>query len=525
MEKILDYFENFKKSIDEMPGEKTIELSQVLLEFNKDVRDSISKYFLGKPLIVKDFNEIRNDINILQELPINIDYLKCNFVDEWAVEAGMSQGDFSANRYHYLFAEKKGSPPIHNTYVYSALESGYLNAVSPYSGKLLKTSLSFPIMIDETWTQIIFYRFEEVEREETFYIGTAGYPSIKSFIFFPRHNLVIVWPLYLRLGYKREQLSNAVNELYRKFLVFCEPTIEYLKCYNRQSTLAVGMQFNLGHFFTNEYAGLFRVVKTGLYRKVKNILTHKHVKIKLKKLFAEFQGIKTYECIEEDEIYFETVKNKLFVIYPCASYLCAEAAFHIREISRQYISNEQKRLIERCSSEPLLFINLRKHNKAWKEQVGGIIELARTMKHNYPRVGIVLDGFNDCQEDMDKISLELKDEVQVYNGIGMSLFDTIGWACRADAYLCVVGAGLIILTCIANKPGIAHAEHSHLGQILPGGYWSGLRNDMLPPIPVACNEIIVDIQDNSNMPTYENYSMNWKSLYNRLTILLGPINY
>lgn len=512
-------FEAFKKSMDSLPGCTSIELAKELLSLDSvNVHQGINEYFDKYPISIKSIDEIQD--NELETLGLNRQYLKYNFIDEWTHEQAMSNRSFSTDRYQYIFSKKQGSPPLYNTYIYAALEQGIVRAICPYSGEVIKTSVSFPIFVEEMWTQFIFYR---VKGKEDFYIATAGYPSLKSFLYLPKDNLVIVSPLFFQIFYTKEHILFAITELYRKFLKFTEQTIDYLQKPVRNLALIFAAQDNLGHFLLNEYSGFYRIVMSGLYRKVKNILVYNKEKIPLEQLFPEFRKAACYHCDSGDALFEACLERGLFALYPCASHISAEAAFHVQQTAQRYGSERQKRLIADCMADPLIFINLRKHNKAWQEQVDGTINLAEALKQNYPNIGIFLDGLSDCQEDAKLITHSLDKDMIVYNGVGISLLDTICWALRADAYLCVTGSGLVLLTCIANKPGIVHSDYVHMEQVRPGGFWSGLRNDIFAPISVSRPEVVIIKEENRHI--YTNYSMDWHSLYNRLIKILYPPSY
>ncbi|WP_371372015.1 hypothetical protein [Sporomusa aerivorans] len=511
-------FETFKQIMDSSQEGDARALADELHSGNRDIVQVIQEYFAKSPIVVKSIDEVQEQE--LQSLGLCREYIAANFIDDWAQEQYMSRSSFQAERYQYMLPKKQGSPPLYNTYVYAALEHGVFRALCPLTGQILETSASFPIFIEEKWAHIVFYHFKG---RESFYIGTAGYPSLRSFIYLPRFNLVIVSPLHFALGYARDHVYFAIAELYRKFVLFTELTIDYLSKQSRHLALLYGLQTNLGHFLTNEYSGFHRIVTTGLYRRVKTILIYKNKKIPLEQLFGEFAAADFLSCDSQDQLFETCMYHGLFVIYPCASHLSAEAAFRVQLTAGKYATESQKRIIAGCTADPLIFINLRKHNKSWQEQVDGIIHLAQALKQLYPEVGILLDGLSDCREDAELIKSTLQDEVAVYNGVDISLMDSIYWAGRADAYLCVIGSGLVLLTCIANKPGIVHSEYIHMGQVLPGGYWSGLRNDIFPPVLVPKNEIAVLPEVSQHLPAmYKNYSMDWRSLYYRLIKLLYP---
>lgn len=511
-------FEAFKKSMDSLPGCTSIQLAKELLSLDSvNVHQGINEYFGKYPITIKSIDEIQE--NELESLELNGKYMKCNFIDTWIHEQAMSNNSFSAERYQYMFQQKQGSPPLYNTYIYAALEQGKIKAICPQFGDVLETSNSFPVYLEEMGTQFVFYR---VEGREDFYIVTAGYASSKSFLYLPKHNLVIVSPLFFQLGYPKEYILLAIAHLYRKFLLFTEKTIGFMQNPARDLALLYGTQTNLGHFILNEFSGFYRIIMTGLYRKVRKIVIYKNSKIPLYQLFPDFKKEGCYSCDSADELFETCMTHGLFLLYPCASHLSAEAAFYVQQTAKSYCSESQKHLISDCVADPLIFINLRKHNKAWQEQVDGIINLARALKQNYPNIGIFLDGLSDCQEDADLITLSLRNEIVVYNGVNISLMDTICWACRAAAYLCVIGSGLVLLTCIANKPGIVHSEPGHMGQVCPGGFWSGLRDNIFAPIAVSEHEVVVLKEEGHRPTSYERYSMDWHSLYDRLIKILYP---
>ena len=522
MDNWLSLFKSFKNSIDNVEVNQSLNLANQLCANSDITIEQITDiYFVKNPIIVKNLNELETEPELVKSLGLSIHFLRCNFTDEWAHEHLMSNQRFSAGRYQYIFPQKKGSPPLYNTYIYAALEQGLINSICPYSGEKLGTSISFPIFIDNKWTHIVFYLF--TGSKEPYYVGTAGYAGQKSFVYLPQYNLVIGSPAFFQLGYTKAHLVSGIIELYKKILLYREKMMNYLQNPARKLALIYGLQTNLGHFLTNEYSGFQRIAWTGLYRKVKNVIIYKNKKIPLELLFPEFKEETYYTCDSEDQLFETCLTQGLFVLYPCASHLSAEAAYRVQQTASKCCSESQKELLADCVADPLIFINLRKHNKAWQEQAEGIINLARAVKLSYPDVGFFLDGLSDCQEDVQHISDSLQNETVIYNGIDISLFDTICWACRSDAYLCVIGSGLVLLTCIANKPGIVHSEYAHMGQVRPGGYWSGLRNDIFAPLLVSPEEITILKEQSLHLPAiYKNYSMAWQSLYTRLMKILYP---
>jgi hypothetical protein len=59
-------------------------------------------------------------------------------------------------------------------------------------------------------------------------------------------------------------------------------------------------------------------------------------------------------------------------------------------------------------------------------------------------------------------------------------------------------------------------------QVRAGGFWSGLRNDIFAPIVVSEDEVVVLKEEGAPTTSYEKYSMDWHSLYNRLIKILYP---
>ena len=67
-----------------------------------------------------------------------------------------------------------------------------------------------------------------------------------------------------------------------------------------------------------------------------------------------------------------------------------DAIFNIRTIANRLCGDKEKNAIETCCATPLVFVNLRKHNKSWTGQVEGVIQIARKLLTKYPNVGILL---------------------------------------------------------------------------------------------------------------------------------------
>jgi SAM-dependent methyltransferase len=184
-----------------------------------------------------------------------------------------------------------------------------------------------------------------------------------------------------------------------------------------------------------------------------------------------------------------------------------QLASRIYEASAQKCSQSFLQEVEEAKRHfPLLWINIRSHNKVWSSQVEGYANIINNLSRDYPNLALVFDGFSTEKNTVEQILALLPPTVKFYNALDCAIHETIVWAHAIDVYIVVIGSGLVLVTWLANKPGVAHGNSVHSES---AGWWANVRENAVPPtfIPVDC---IVDL-DSSHW-SHCDYDFDWKIL-------------
>ncbi len=221
-------------------------------------------------------------------------------------------------------------------------------------------------------------------------------------------------------------------------------------------------------------------------------------------------------------------------------HVTADAADRVMGWSRKRCSHafhtEVRALRDHAS--PLVMVTIRTENRAWVEQQDGLACVINELAHDYPRLGIILDGLNaGIRQDENYGLMSLSDErsvaasiieacptVRIYSSIGCLPHESIVLAEVVDAFLAPIGAGLAKSRWIANKPGVGFSNTTFMQ---PGNYdgflYDRFRDDIVPMRYVSRAEV----QDVEAMrhgePSRANCSMPWQAPLRELRALLQTI--
>jgi hypothetical protein len=170
---------------------------------------------------------------------------------------------------------------------------------------------------------------------------------------------------------------------------------------------------------------------------------------------------------------------------------------------------------EKKETFPLLWINVRGHNKSWVSQEEGYANIINKLSEDFPNLGIVIDGWIDCNEVVENIQKQLKPTVKVYNTLGCPLPESIVWGHYIDAYIAVVGSGLTITSWLNDKPGVAYANRGHLKQ---KNFWSKVKEKSIEPNFLDFSEIV-----EVGTSGWANYEINWEVIYEKILPILQKL--
>ncbi len=392
-------------------------------------------------------------------------------------------------------------------------EFGYIYAIDPITGNLIRSNESFYLLGFN-----IIYRFVGAE---VFYILAGDFGDWKLSLYIPKFEIAII--LSNKSRHLIPKTEGNYNTLKAYFVTYFREVKQYINSQQpRLLTSIVGCQGNLGHFFWQELNGIYYLYKNLLLDRIDCLAVGSYQRLEVTEVFPELQNKK--QLIMGD--LSSGIKNfQLLLKNNC---LCFRVAEHF--ITQEYVAKVYNVAWHKCSENfketlpnkennqqcfPLLWVNLRAHNKSWSSQEKGYANIINKLSEDFPNIGIVLDGWIDCNEIVENILKLLKQDIKIYNTLGCPLHESIVWAHQIDAYICVVGSGLVITSWLSDKPGVAYANKGHLKQ---QKFWSPMKENSVAPSFLKYQDI-----KQLKKGGYVNYKINWRIIYRKIFKILKNI--
>jgi tetratricopeptide (TPR) repeat protein len=394
------------------------------------------------------------------------------------------------------------------------VETGYMYAVCPSSGKILKSDSSqicasaIAFGEHELDTASIFYRFVG---EEVFYVIALEFQSDKGYIYFPRLDLVIK----LKNGLHCLMNADIINRFKADTVTNWKAVKSYISNNTKKEVVALlGIVYaNLGHYFWNEITGIQFLLENEILDKIDKFLLGKYGDaFNVGEIFPEISSDKLQPVLEKQSISKLMLENNYLAVRVTDVRVKQELANRIYDNALKKCAEAFVEKIEKAKKHfPLLWINLRGHDKVWSSRVEGYANIINALYRDYPNMAIAFDGFPDEKTTMEKILALIPNEITTYDALDCPLYETIVWAYSIDSYIAVISAGLTLVTWLANKPGVAHCNFGHTSD--QGPWWGDVRENGIKPMFVPADSI-VDL-DEGHSP-YCDYDFDWQLIYDRL---------
>lgn len=341
-----------------------------------------------------------------------------------------------------------------------------VTAYCPWTGERLTSKHGF---IEYSFSlPYIFYRFKG---REVFYLCVGGSLGTRMFIYLPSHGLVVSFEEIVVRWY---DLSILTQSFSRKMSENAAAVTSYLEAPTRVA--AVHGHNNMGHFCWNDLAGLQHAGETGLFDHVEETVELHRQFFPVRSLFPELAGKPSAFFNDPDEAFKHGLARNLLPVRFTNAYITNVLAKRIEATAKQLASDRGK--VPDDLTGPLIWINLRAHNKVWIDQTAHYANIFNALYDDYGNLVVFLDGLADCAELAEAIKARTKPAVRIFDGLGLPLLDSVNWANAADTFVAPIGSGLVLANWLANKPGVAHAEHAHMDQLQ---WWNTVRESGVPP--------------------------------------------
>ncbi|MEB3341894.1 hypothetical protein [Okeania sp.] len=230
-------------------------------------------------------------------------------------------------------------------------------------------------------------------------------------------------------------------------------------------------------------------------------------------IFPEISSDKLVPVLEKQNICKLMLENNYLAVRVTDAHFQEKLANRIYDNALKKCSENFVEKVEKAKKHfPLLWINLRGHDKAWSSRVEGYANIINSLYRDYPNMAIIFDGFPDEKTTMEKILALIPNKITTYNALHCPLYETIIWANSIHYYIAFISAGLTLVAWLANKPGVAHCNFGHTSDQAP--WWGEVRENGIKPmfVPADC---IADLDDEHG-PGYCDYDFDWQLIYDRL---------
>ena len=437
----------------------------------------------------------------------------------------------------------------------NAVKNKAIYAICPLTGKLVESNQSLLANI-----HTIFYRFQG---EQVFYIITAGMGEgfRKSALYFPDEELIVttgdLW------SFEQHDLFELKARVVSNF-ISCQKYLSDYNGSNRRTVVCLGV-YHFAHHLWNELSGVLRLQKKKLVGKVDKFLLLREPLGDVEQIFPEIPTEKIERKNSISAIFQHILANNYFVVRIGGDFITRDLVNRVYRVAKK---NCLRKTVDdvrnaRRKHRPLLWVGIRVGSRTWSNQVDGLSNLITSLHGEFPRLGVVFDGFSlpgdksHASSDNEEYGEILKQENEVVsdivkklkgrpgempeiiNIVGSSIFDANVWAHTIDFYLSPYGTLQHKVGWLANKPGIIHTNRTLLEN--PANYiWGAMESSIRPRYVgrarvederlMEVNEVIYsevsEARENAGIlagvkrvqgnPEFNNYDLDWKVLYEEL---------
>ena len=392
----------------------------------------------------------------------------------------------------------------HLTYFDTLLATNRALAWCPLSGRAVQADES--ALID---TYHIAYGFSG---EERFYLIVGRWHGRKCALYLPDQKLIVLL--------NAPDKSAAMTGLMIKSMEWLAHHKELHPEASQSRTLSEGNGFvlamsttaNLGHQIWQDLSGLEMMIDQGLTGKINRIIVCNNAKFDIEGLFPELPTGIVRNVGDPRNMRDAAYREHGTIMHPVGYQISQSLRERIWRVARAEVGPARTAEIDEAAQDRrLIWINLRSHNKSWKNQIDGHVAVLEALHKEFGNIGVVYDGWTDTSEVRDAIDAKLSQDIPRFNTVGCPLSESILWANVVSAYISVIGSGLVINSWLSSTPGVAHSDHAHL---LQATAWPSVAPDAIPPIFLTKDQI------ESGTNIYSNYDFDWRHLLEPLSEIL-----
>ncbi|HEY9867354.1 MAG TPA: tetratricopeptide repeat protein [Candidatus Obscuribacterales bacterium] len=468
------------------------------------------QYLLNQEgFLVSNLNLINQDNWALEEIYIN------SFSQEETIQLAKKE----AKKLNYVAQPFLNTP---NEFQKSIVQTGYIYAVCPISGKVIRSEQSF--YDAGGFPPMLCYRFVGAE---VFYLIVGHYWGAKMFLYFPRIELIVMLSPHIAP-------QPIVNRL-KANIVSCWPEVsQYISSSEKKKVVALsGLNPNIGHTLWNEVTGLHYLHENGILEKLDKVVAARYDYFKVGNIFDELTD-KVLNIFDDWSLFKTILAHNYFGVMATNVFIKEDLVEKMYETSLQKCSPILIQEIEQAKQHfPLVWIGIRTHSRVWLSLVEGSANIIKKLHSEFPNLGVVFDGWSRMEtEDPNAESMIAREQavladvlalippsIKIYNLIGAKTYEKIVWAHAVDLYLSTPGSSTTFVLWIANKKGVVHANRVHYATWVDEQLLS--RDNANLPVYIPLNSI----NDQPTSPemaalNLQNYDFDWQIAYGELVKII-----
>ena len=452
--------------------------------------------------------------------------------DNWALEEiyinSFSQGETihlarqTSKILNYVAQPFLNTP---NEFQKSIVQTGYIYALCPISGKIIRSQQSFYDV--GGMPPMISYRFVG---NEVFYLIVGHYWGAKMALYFPRIELIIRITPHIAP-------QAIVNKLKANMVSYWQEVKRYISSKKEKQIVALaGLNANIGHTLWNEVTGLHYLSENGILQKLDKVIAERYDYFMVGEVFDELVD-KVVNISENSSLFKTIIANNYMGVMATNVFIKEDLVEKMYQASLRKCSPIVIQEIEQAKQHfPLLWVGIRIHSRIWVSLVEGTANIIKKLHSEFPKLGVVFDGWSRLETEdpyteamiareqatLKEILALIPPDIKTYNLIGAKTYEKILWANAIDLYLSSPGSSTTFVLWIANKMGVVHANRIHYATWVDEQLLS--RDNATLPVYVPL-DFISDQPASPEQLAFnlQNYDFDWQVAYDELVKIINKL--
>lgn len=393
---------------------------------------------------------------------------------------------------------------------------------SPLSGEPRHALGSF-IAFERPGCPILFYIFHD---PEPFLAIVSPYRGEIVGALFPRRGLMV--------GLERASKYHAAIARLKALMIEFSPRVaDYIsdRTAMRPAILS-GIMDHFGHNVLNEFEAVHQLISTESTKNLVIRLSGGIDYFDFNELFPELAALPNFTTESPEEMFRAVIENHVFAVRPT----CGDYHFSAGLRKRLIAASSDITCYDWLSGKwPVIWFELRGDHRVWTNQVGGIVEIVKSLHARYPNAVAVIGGWStplnspapesderfvrSHHDLINKICDALPPEISVINLAGVSTTHKVAAAKWVHSFVAGFGTAIIFPLGVGRATGVAHTNSAFLEELK--------RDDLLAIFDEIAPVVMMEADPGDDIPSdghYHtwNYAADWRVMLAHLIDILEP---